>query len=234
MKKTMIRTASLVLSVVLICFSVCGCNSNNEERKNAIEIYDKLTEGYNITDKIGSDIYEAWRGGAEDTDAILASPIEKMSEKLNLSKSDIENGYLSIAVEAAVTYNKENDFNYETLTDEQRNNILNAASIAFSIYKDDLYDFTVAVVQRAYELNGKYNDIKSIIEEADDIIKQFKESYPDSEYNTDLEKFYDSVNTFYEYCISPQGSTLDQLKTSFDEYRQSIEDCQSKLSVVAQ
>lgn len=42
------------------------------------------------------------------------------------------------------------------------------------------------------------------------------------------------VNTFYEYCISPQGSTLDQLKTSFDEYRQSIEDCQSELSVVAQ
>lgn len=234
MKKTMIRTTALVLSVVLICFSVGGCNSNSEERNKAKEAYDKLTEAYKTADEIGNDIYEAWRGGAEDTDAILTSPIEKMSEKLNLSQSDIENGYISIAVEAAVAYNKENDFNYETLTDEQRNNLLNAASIAFSIYKDDLYDFTVAVVQRAYELNGKYNDIKSTIEEADDIIKQFKESYPDSEYNTDLEKFYDSVNTFYEYCISPQGSTLDQLKTSFDEYRQSIEDCQSKLSVVAQ
>lgn len=31
-----------------------------------------------------------------------------------------------------------------------------------------------------------------------------------------------SANTFYEYYILPQRCTLDQLKTSFDEYRQSI------------
>ena len=64
--------ALLLVAVMSLSFVACGGGAANKETAFDVakEAYDKVA--YEIADKFGSDIYEAWRLGIYDDDEILS------------------------------------------------------------------------------------------------------------------------------------------------------------------
>ena len=82
-----------LLLVVVMSLSVVACGGDPANKETAFDVakeaYDKVDVAYEITDKFGSDIYEAWRLGIYDKDEIIANGVGYLASELSLTESEI-------------------------------------------------------------------------------------------------------------------------------------------------
>ena len=218
MKK--IRSIVCLFLALLMLGSLCACVGEPANKETAFDVakeaYDKVDVAYEITDKFGSDIYEAWRLGIYDDDEILSDGVGHLASKLSLSESEIIAGVALIMADEGEEP--------ETMTKSD-------ANFVFKCMKDDLFSFCVIVVSNAYEANGKVDEAQAALDSAKDLMKTMSEKYSDYEHYPKLKEYYTTTKSFFAFCQAPDGS-FEQVKTTINDYRNDARDCVSDLDYI--
>jgi len=206
--------ALLLVVVMSLSFVACGGESNAFDV--AKEAYDEVNAAYEITDKFGSDIYEAWRLGIYDKDEILDDAVGHLASELSLSESEIIAGVALVMTDEG---------------EEPKTLTKYTANTYFKLMKENLFSFCVMVVSSAYEANGKVAEAQGALDSAKDLMKTMSEKYSDYEHYPKLKEYYTTTKSFFAFCQNPDGS-FEQVKTTINDYRNDARDCVSDLDYI--
>ena len=194
----------------------------------ASEAYDNVESAYSITEKMGSDIYEAWRVGIYDADD-KDFGLGHLADELSLSLSDIRVGF------SAWLYELLYDEKWETVSNDKKETCIKQADdtfISFTDYfSDDVFSTCVDIVVRAYIENGQVADAQKHLEQAKAQMKYMSEKYADYEHYPNLKGYYTTTNAFFEFCKDPTGS-FEQLKNTVNDYKNDARKYRNELSYI--
>ena len=209
-----------LLFAVIMCFSAMACSGKSTNKETAFDVakeaYDKVDVAYEITEKFGSDIYEAWRLGIYDDDELTTNGVGHLASELSLSESEIMAGIALLLAD-----DKENP---EEFTKSE-------ANYCFKYFEDNLFSFCVEVVSSTYEANGKVDEAQSALESAKNLMKKMSEKYSDYEHYPKLKEYYTATKSFFAFCQEPTGS-FEQVKTTINDYRNEARNCVSDLDYI--
>lgn len=219
MKKILAMVLVLVMSI-----SLTACGGNKKAFNASKEAYDNVTTAYEITEQFGSDIYEAWRLGIYDDDEILDDGIKHLATELSLSEDEIRMGIVYFLVQMTGS-------DWETVSEDEKNQLAKNADAAFSIMEDDLFSFCVMVVTGAYNANGKIEEAQNALDVAKGQMKELSEKYSDYEHYPNLKEYYTTTSSFFDFCQNPTGS-FEQVKETVNEYKNEARDYISDLDYI--
>ncbi len=194
-----------LLLAAIMSLSFVACNGSTAFNV-AKEAYDKIDAAYEITEKFGEDVYEAWRLGIYDDDEILDNGVETLAAELSLSEREIIAG-----IELIVAGGEEKTM---TLTKVEANRLFEY----FEDDLDDLFTFCIMVVVYAYKDNGTIEKAQSALDSAKDLMKTMSEKHSDYEHYPNLKEYYTTTKAFFAFCQEPTGS-FEQAKTTINDYR---------------
>lgn len=214
------KTISLFL-VLALCLSLCACGGEKKAFEASKAAYDNIDVAYEITEQFGSDIYEAWRLGIYDDDEILDDGADYLAEELSLSADEIRAG-------AAYTLYQDE---WETMTEDEKQEAINNADMFFVFFEDDLFSFCVAAVSNAYVVNGKVEEAQIALDAAKAQMKELSANYSDYEHYPNLKGYYTTTSSFFEFCQNPTGS-FEQVKDTINDYNNEARDYISDLDYI--
>lgn len=217
------KAISFIL-VLAMCISLCACSGDKKAFEASKAAYDNVDIAYEITDQYGSDIYEAWRLGIYDDEEILDDGAAHLATELNLSEEEINEG-------VAYTLANVMGSDWETLSDEEKEEYRGMTDYAFTLFEDDLFSFCVMVVSNAYIVNGEAEKAQTALDEAKAQMKELSENYSDYEHYPNLKGYYTTTSSFFEFCQNPEGS-FEQVKTTINDYRNEARDYISDLDYI--
>lgn len=186
--------------------------------------YDNVGIAYRITEQFGSDIYEAWRLGIYEDDAILGEGVKFLATKLSLSEEDLGNG-------VAYVMNDLLGLEWSELTEEDRKAYAENATLFFSMMEDNLFSFCVMVVVGSYKTNGKVEEAETALDLAKTQMKELSDKYSDYEHYPNLKEYYTTTSSFFDFCQDPTGS-FEQVKDTINDYENNIRDYISDLDYI--
>ena len=212
--------ALLLIVAISVTFAACGGGEKKafEASKAA---YDNIDIAYEITEQFGSDIYEAWRLGIYDKDEILDDGAAHLASELSLSVDEIRSGA------AYFVYKDE----WETMSEEEKEEKINNADLYFSYMKDDLFSFCVMIVSNAYVLNGKIETAQTALDAAKAQMKELSSEYSDYEHYPNLKGYFTTTSSFFDFCQNPTGS-FEQIKQTVNDYKNEARDFISDLDYI--
>lgn len=216
-------TFSLVTTLILSLAS-CGGGKTKKAFDASKEAYQNVDAAYQIIADFGSDIYEAWRLGIHDDDEIIDEGCSYLAKELALSKNEITDG-------TAYTLADLMGDNWETCSDQQKNEYRDMADLSFSIMEDDLFSWCVMVVSNAYKVNGKVAEVQEYLDIAKGQMKDLSEKYSDYEHYPALKGYYTTTSSFFDFCQNPTGS-FEQLKTTIEDYKTDARDYKADLDYI--
>ena len=201
-------------------------------------VYTNVCEAYEMTDAFASDIYEGWRIGATEENALFNSDncAEYLTRKMKLSEDEFRDG---IAHRLITTKSKIDgvriEYDWETATEEDKA-YLRSIDYAFLMScKNDpnknVFDGILGAVRSAYIVKGTTEETKVLLEEAKVLMREMSEAYSDYEHYPNLKEFYAKTNSIFEFCMSPTG-TFEQVKITIRDYRNAIRDYKSDLDFI--
>ena len=210
-----------LLLTVIITFLFTACNGLGGNKETAFDVskeaYDNVVTAYKIIEKIGSDIYEAWRLGIYEDDKILIDGVGYLASNLSLTESEI------IAGISFLLSNEDNASNSKISK--------STANRYFNRFEDSLFSFCVLVTSSAYKANGKINEVQTILDSSKDLMKKLSEQYSDYEHYPNLKKYYTNTKSFFEFCQNPTGS-FEQVKNTINDYKNKARDYASDLDYI--
>lgn len=207
-----------LLLVVIMCFSLTACGSNKKAFEASKAAYDSINEAYVIVEKLGSDIYEAWRLGIYEDDELFDAGVKHLATEVSLSEDELLAGML---------------YYLEELFDEDYSDALTVSNSGgiFEIFDDVLFSFCVDIVVDAYKVNGKLDEVQAALDTAKGRMKELSEKYSDYEHYPNLKGFYTTTTAYFSFCQNPTGS-FEQLKDTVNEYRKEARDYINDLNYV--
>ena len=209
-----------LLIVAIISLSFVACDGNAASKETAFDVakeaYDQIDIAYEITEKFGSDVYEAWRLGIYDKKEVTSDGVGHLASELNLSEDEIIAG-------VALVFTDDGE-EPETLSKSQ-------ANLYFAYMEDSLFSFCVLVVSCAYEANGKAAEAQAALDSAKDLMKKMSDQYSDYEHYPKLKEYYTTTKSFFAFCQEPTGS-FEQVKTTINDYRNDARKCVSDLDYI--
>lgn len=186
--------------------------------------YDNIDIAYEITERFGSDIYEAWRVGIYDDDEILDYGVAHLATELSLSAEEIRTG-------VAYTIVKLLDENWDEMSDDDKKKYINRADDFFELMEDDLFSFCVMCVSGAYAANGKVEEAQTALDAAKAQMKELSQEYSDYEHYPNLKGYYTTTSSFFDFCNNPTGS-FEQVKDTVNDYKNDARDYISDLDYI--
>ena len=170
--------------------------------------YLKLNETAEICEQAMSDIYNAWMWGIYDWDD------KKTASELSSS----------LQKEVSVDLESGADLLYEDST-------AGTYLILSALMNDSDWQGCVELVIASYENTGVYAQADTLLAEAQSALKVVSEKNADYQYYPMLKQYYAKISAMLEFVKSPSGS-FEQLKTTKNDYMNSIDSYQGDLSFV--
>ena len=215
------KVISLLL-VMVMCLSLVACGGGEKKAFEASKAaYDNIDIAYEITEQFGSDIYEAWRLGIYDDDEILDDGAAHLATELSLSADEIRAG-------AVYTIYKDE---WDTMSDEEKDELIDEADLFFSYFEDDLFSFCVMAVSNAYVVNGKVEEAQTALDAAKAQMKELSSEYSDYEHYPNLKGYFTTTSSFFDFCQNPTGS-FEQVKETVNNYKNEARDYISDLDYI--
>ena len=215
------KAIPFILALVL-CLSLCACGGSDKKAFEASKAaYDNINIAYEITEQFGSDIYEAWRLGIYDDDEILDDGAIHLATELSLSADEIRAG-------AVYTIYKDE---WDTMSDEEKDELIDKADLLFTLFEDDLFSFCVMAVSNAYVVNGKVEEAQTALDAAKAQMKELSSEYSDYEHYPNLKGYFTTTSSFFDFCQNPTGS-FEQVKETVNEYKNEARDYISDLDYI--
>lgn len=221
MKKTIV-----LLLVIVMCLSLTACGGDKKAFEASKAAYDNIDIAYEITEQFGSDLYEAWRLGIYEDEAVLEDGAKHLATELSLSEEEIRIG----AAYHIATYIY--DENWDELSDEEKETYIEEDSdIYFTFYEEDLFSACVWCVTDAYIANGKVKEAQTALDAAKAQMKELGQEYSDYEHYPNLKGYYTTTSSFFEFCNEPTGS-FEQVKDTINDYKNDARDYISDLDYI--
>lgn len=219
------KFAAFVLAMgMLVSLTACGGGKDKKAFEASKAAYENVNAAYEITEKYGSDVYEAWRLGIFDDDEVLEGGCAYLAEKLHISKDDIAAG-------TAYSVAKILGENWDELSEEEKSTYIQNADGTFEIMEEDLFSWCVKVVSNAYIVNGKVEEAQAYLTEAKAQMKDLSANYSDYEHYPALKGYYTTTSSFFDFCQNPTGS-FEQLKTTIENYKTTARDYNADLNYI--
>lgn len=215
------KAIPFILALVL-CLSLCACGGSDKKAFEASKAaYDNINIAYEITEQFGSDIYEAWRLGIYDDDEILDDGAIHLATELSLSANEIRAG-------AVYTIYKDE---WDTMSDEEKDELIDKADLLFTLFEDDLFSFCVMAVSNAYVVNGKVEEAQTALDAAKAQMKELSSNYSDYEHYPNLKGYFTTTSSFFDFCQNPTGS-FEQVTETVNDYENEARDYINDLDFV--
>ena len=215
------KAIPFILALVL-CLSLCACGGSDKKAFEASKAaYDNINIAYEITEQFGSDIYEAWRLGIYDDDEILDDGAIHLATELSLSADEIRAGAVY------TIYNDE----WDTMSDEEKDELIDKADLLFTLFEDDLFSFCVMAVSNAYVVNGKVEEAQTALDAAKAQMKELSSNYSDYEHYPNLKGYFTTTSSFFDFCQNPTGS-FEQVTETVNDYENEARDYINDLNFV--
>lgn len=215
------KAIPFILALVL-CLSLCACGGSDKKAFEASKAaYDNINIAYEITEQFGSDIYEAWRLGIYDDDEILDDGAIHLATELSLSADEIRAG-------AVYTIYKDE---WDTMSDEEKDELIDKADLLFTLFEDDLFSFCVMAVSNAYVVNGKVEEAQTALDAAKAQMKELSSNYSDYEHYPNLKGYFTTTSSFFDFCQNPTGS-FEQVTETVNDYENEARDYINDLNFV--
>ena len=219
------KALSFVLAaVMLLSFSACGGGKNKKAFEMSKAAYNNVNSAYEITEELGSDVYEAWRLGITEKSNIAMGGCTYLAGKLHISKDEIVTG-------VAYTMAKRSGLNWDELSKEEKKTYSSNADSAFLRCGDSMFSWCVSVVVNAYIANGEVKKAQGYLTEAKEQMKELSEKYSDYEYYPALKGYFTTTSSFFEFCQDPTGS-FNQLKTTMEDYETTARNYRADLDYI--
>lgn len=209
---------------MLISLTSCGGRKEKKAFEASKAAYNNVNSAYEITEKFGSDIYEAWRLAIYDKKEVLSDGCKYLAKELSLTEDEI-------AVGTAYTVTQLIGLEWDSLSDEEKENYKTLVNSSFELYKDDLFSFCVKVVSNSYIVNGKADEAKKYLDEAKGQMKELSNKYSDYEHYPALKGYYTTTSSFFDFCQTPTGS-FEQIKTTLEDYKTTARDYNADLDYI--
>ncbi len=216
------KALSLLLALGM-CLSLCACG-DKKAFKASKAAYDNIKIAYEITEQIGSDIYEAWRLGIYDDDEILDDGVKHLADELSVSADELRAG-------VAYTVASVLDNNWDDMSEDDKKKLIDNADSFFEAAEDDLFSFCVECVTGAYTANGKVEEAQTALDAAKEQMKELSQKYSDYEHYPKLKDYFTTTSSFFDFCNNPTGS-FEQLKDTINDYKNDARDCISDLDFI--
>jgi len=211
-----------LLLILIMCLSLVACSGGDKKTFEASKAaYDNIDIAYEITEQFGSDIYEAWRLGIYDDDEVLADGAAHLATELSLSADEIRAGAVY------VLYQDE----WDTMSEEEKEELIGTADLLFSYMEDDLFSFSVMAVSNAYVVNGKVDEAQTALDAAKAQMKELSSEYSDYEHYPNLKGYFTTTSSFFDFCQNPTGS-FEQIKETVNNYKNEARDYISDLDYI--
>lgn len=210
---------------VSVCISLTACSGTKKAFEVSKSAYDSIDIAYDITEQFGSDLYEAWRIGIFEEDELLSDGAHYLSQQLNLSEEDIKKGIGYIYATSIVGEN------WDTVAEEDKTKYYNRDSVLFKMKEDELFSTCVWVVIYSYKLNGKVDEVQTALNTAKEQMKELSDKYSDYEHYPNLEGYYTTTSSFFDFCQNPTGS-FEQMKNTINDYKNEARDYISDLDYI--
>lgn len=219
------KKLTAIILALAICLLMTACGGGDKKAFEASKIaYDNIDIAYEITEQFGSDIYEAWRLGIYDKDEILDDGTSYLATELSLSADEIRAG-------VAYTVATFIDEDWDAMSEEDKENYIDAADDMFSIMEDDLFSFCVMAVSNAYIVNGSVDEAQAALDTAKAQMKELSSNYSDYEHYPNLKGYYTTTSSFFDFCNNPTGS-FEQVKDTINDYKNDARDYISDLDYI--
>jgi len=211
-----------LLLILVMCLSLAACGGGEKKAYEASKAaYDNIDIAYEITEQFGSDIYEAWRLGIYDDDEVLENGAAHLATELSLSADEIRAGAVY------VLYQDE----WDTMSEEEKEELIGSADRLFSYMEDDLFSFCVMAVSNAYVVNGKVDEAQTALDAAKAQMKELSSEYSDYEHYPNLKGYFTTTSSFFDFCQNPTGS-FEQIKETVNNYKNEARDYISDLDYI--
>lgn len=211
-----------LLLILVMCLSLAACGGGEKKAFEASKAaYDNIDIAYEITEQFGSDIYEAWRLGIYDGDEVLKDGAAHLATELSLSADEIRAGAVY------VLYQDE----WDTMSEEEKEELIGSADLLFSYMEDDLFSFCVMAVSNAYVVNGKVDEAQTALDAAKAQMKELSSEYSDYEHYPNLKGYFTTTSSFFDFCQNPTGS-FEQIKETVNNYKNEARDYISDLDYI--
>jgi hypothetical protein len=219
------KIVSIILAAAMvIAMTACGGNKSKKAFEASKEAYNNVNAAYEITEKYGSDIYEAWRLGIYKDDEVMEQGCSYLATELYLTEDEIAGG---VAYTVAYILGKD----WDSLSEDEKDTLLVGADGTFKTMEDDLFSWCVMVVSNAYIVNGKVDEAQGYLTTAKEEMKNLSENYSDYEHYPALKGYYTTTSSFFDFCQNPTGS-FEQLKTTIENYKTTARDYNADLNYI--
>lgn len=206
-RKRLILVWSVIIALALVAVvGVLWVQSRESSAfNNSKTAYMKLNDATSICNKAMSDIYNAWMWGIYDYDDSKtgAENAKSLQKEVSIDLRD-ESGEYSVA-----------------------GGMLTLSSLLY----DNDWQGCVELVISSYKDTGLYQEVQTLMDEAQQALKAVSEGNADYQYYPMLKQYYAKVNAMFEFVQSPTGS-FEQLKTTKNSYSNDILNFQGDLSFV--
>lgn len=217
-----------IISVILVfamCFTLTACNSDKKAFEASKLAYDNIDIAYEITEQYGTDLYEAWRLGINESEEILDDGVAHLATELSLSEDELRVGtayaFASMVLGA----------DWDELPEDTKEESIDCADGYLELMKDDLFTFCVMAVEGTYIVNGKVEEAQNALDAAKAQMKELSKEYSDYEHYPNLKGYYTTTSSFFDFCNNPSGS-FEQLKDTMNKYRNEARDYISDLDYI--
>lgn len=182
---------SLAILVVIFCSFITSCSGSNQKAFDSSKIaYDYIDQAYEITESLGSDIYEVWRLGIHEKDKILEDGVSYLASELTLTEKELLDGLVYTVI---VTIGGED---WDNCSQEDKDYFYEKADSVFKVYEGSLFSLCTLAVVGAYTMNGEVVATQYAINEAKTTMKELSDKYSDYEHYPSLKEYFTTREIF--------------------------------------
>lgn len=230
LKKQIIKRTILCIFSLLLILSLVACSDGKNKKafEASKEAYDNINTAYELTSDFGSDIYDAWYTAIYESDELIDGGCEYLAKSLNLSEDELMDGavYTLLQVEG-----KE----LSECSEDDIENLKAAADVILEKINDNqnlsLFSWCLFMVENAYMVNEKVNEIQAYLDAAKAQMKDLSENYSDYEHYPALKGYYTTTSSFFDFCQNSTGS-FEQAKTTIEKYKTDARDYKADLDYI--
>lgn len=201
------------------------------------EAYNNICKAYKIMDKLSTDLYEGWRIGATESSSYFNADncAQYLTKTMSLTEEELREGiaYWYVSHHAKID-GVQIEYDWDSATEEDKAELRKLDWAFFNHQKkasETSFVGPIIAVQQAYTVRGDIDEIRTFLDEATTQMKELSKEYSDYEHYPNLKGFYSTADSFFEFCMKPEGS-FNQAKITIKDYRDTARDYQSDLDYI--
>lgn len=230
----------ICIVLIIISFSVSGCQSDEEAYDAAKIIFNDINTAYETIRIIGRDIQQVWYVSVFNDKNVLKDGMKYLNKQLSLTEDELVEGMLYNVFKETDGHDENLDIAKKKIEAEENKELLIKTRsylkdspkfyVEFSKFKGaSLHYFNIQSVVCAYYANGDINKAQTYLDRAKNELKSLEKDFPNCEVIPILKEYYTAASSMFALCKNPNGTALEEFKEEIKEYNSKIRDYHTEI-----